>query len=595
MYISTKDILKIYGREMKRYKWRLLVMALIVVVLTCVELVIPIFYKHFFDTVSKTGIPRDSATVALLSHYIILVLAANAVTWTLFRIALLFHDLIQPTIITNLIESSFAYLIEHSFGFFSNSFIGSLVKRITRLSRAYEVFMERVLWNLLPLGVRIIATITILFFFNKLIAIILVVWTAVFLVLNYLFSLWKLKYDIQRSAVDSEMTASLADGLTNHSSVHLFTGLLFERARLHEVAKRYRRLRQITWSMASGMEALQASLMIIVEFLLFYFGIRLWQKGLITVGDFALMQAYLIGLLIRLWDFGRTVRDLYESFADAREMAEILYQPHEITDIPKAQPLHVKSAAVEFKKITFNYHRTRAIIKNLDLTIQPGEKVALVGPSGAGKTTLVKLLFRLYDIDGGKIFIDGQNIQKVTQESLRAALSLVPQDPILFHRSLFENIAYGRRDTNQEEVYRASKLAHCDEFIQQFQYGYDTLVGERGVKLSGGERQRIAIARAILKNAPILVLDEATSSLDSESERLIQDALENLMKDKTVMVIAHRLSTIQKMDRIVVLENGQVREEGTHQELTQKEGSLYRRLWELQAGGFIGGSEEDDS
>ena len=219
----------------------------------------------------------------------------------------------------------------------------------------------------------------------------------------------------------------------------------------------------------------------------------------------------------------------------------------------------------------------------------------MVGPSGAGKTTLVKLLFRLYDIDGGKIFIDGQNIQKVTQESLRAALSLVPQDPILFHRSLFENIAYGRRDTNQEEVYRASKLAHCDEFIQQFQYGYDTLVGERGVKLSGGERQRIAIARAILKNAPILVLDEATSSLDSESERLIQDALENLMKDKTVMVIAHRLSTIQKMDRIVVLENGQVREEGTHQELTQKEGSLYRRLWELQAGGFIGGSEEDDS
>lgn len=579
---------------MRRYKWRLILMSCIVIVLTLVELTIPIFYKHFFDIVSHMGLVRDNTTVALLGHYILLVLAANAVVWVLFRIALLIHDLVQPTIITNLIESSFAYLIEHSFGFFSNSFIGSLVKRITRLSRAYEVFMERVLWNLLPLGVRIIATITVLFFFNKTIAIILVVWTITFLILNYLFSLWKLKYDIQRSAVDSEMTASLADGLTNHSSVHLFTGLMFERARLHEVAKRYCRLRKITWSMASGMEALQASLMIIVEFLLFYFGIRLWQKGLITVGDFALIQAYLIGLLIRLWDFGRTVRDLYESFADAREMAEILYTPHEITNVPGARDLQVTKASLEFKKVIFNYHQTRTtIINNLDVQIKQGEKVALIGPSGAGKTTLVKLLFRLYDTDGGKILIDGQNIQKVSQESLRAALSLVPQDPILFHRSLFDNIAYGRRGATQEEVYRASALAHCDEFIQQFPYTYDTLVGERGVKLSGGERQRVAIARAILKNAPILVLDEATSSLDSESERLIQDALENLMKGKTVIVIAHRLSTIQKMDRIVVMDKGSVLEEGTHQELTQKEGSLYRRLWELQAGGFIGGDEDE--
>ncbi len=564
------------------------------VVLTLVALLIPIFYKHFFDIVSHTTTVRDATVVALLGHYIFLVLAANAVVWILFRVALLIHDLVQPTIITNLIESSFAYLIDHSFGFFSNSFIGSLVKRITRLSRAYEVFMERVLWNLLPLGVRIIATITVLFFFNKIIAVILVVWTFAFLILNYAFSLWKLKYDVQRSAVDSEMTASLADGLTNHSSVHLFTGLLFERGRLHEVAKRYRHLRHITWSMASGMEALQSALMIIVEFALFYYGIRLWQKGIITVGDFALIQAYLIGLLIRLWDFGRTVRDLYESFADAREMAEILYTPHEITDVPAAKPLAVKNAAIEFQKVVFNYHQTRAIIKDLDLRIRAGEKVALIGPSGAGKTTFIKLLFRLYDVDGGKILIDGHNIQKVTQESLRAAMSLVPQDPVLFHRSLFDNIAYGKRGTTTEEVYRASKLAHCDEFIQQFSQTYDTLVGERGVKLSGGERQRIAIARAILKNAPILVLDEATSSLDSESERLIQDALEHLMKDKTVLVIAHRLSTIQKMDRIIVLENGRVLEEGTHDTLTKTEGSLYRRLWELQAGGFIGGEDEGE-
>ena len=232
------------------------------------------------------------------------------------------------------------------------------------------------------------------------------------------------------------------------------------------------------------------------------------------------------------------------------------------------------------------------MLHDLNLYIRAGEKVALIGPSGAGKSTFVKLLLRLYDVGSGAVKIDGQDIREVTQESLRGNLSLVPQDPILFHRTLLENIQYGRREADEAEVREAARLAHCDEFALSLPLKYDTYVGERGIKLSGGERQRVAIARAILKNAPILILDEATSSLDSHSESLIQDALDKLMKGKTVFVIAHRLSTIRKMDRIIVIEKGAVIEEGSHDELLRNDSSLYKKLWDLQAGGFI---QEDET
>jgi ATP-binding cassette subfamily B protein len=267
-------------------------------------------------------------------------------------------------------------------------------------------------------------------------------------------------------------------------------------------------------------------------------------------------------------------------------MTEILLTPHEIADTPTAKPIKIVNAGIEFKDVVFNYRETRSVLKKFNLVIKPGEKVALVGPSGAGKSTILKLLLRQHEVTGGEILIDGQGLTHVTLESLWKAISLVPQDPILFHRTLKENIRYGRPGASDKEVMEAAKKAHCHEFIKDFPEGYDTYVGERGVKLSGGERQRVAIARAILRDSPILVLDEATSSLDSESELLIQDALKVLMRGKTVIVVAHRLSTIMNMDRIVVMEQGRVVTEGTHTQLL-KDGGTYARLWNIQAGGFL--------
>ena len=291
-------------------------------------------------------------------------------------------------------------------------------------------------------------------------------------------------------------------------------------------------------------DGIQAFMNIAIEFLIFYIAVKYWGAGVITVGTFVLIQIYIFGLMDSFWGWSRILRDMYESFADAKEMVEIMKLSHSIKDSAGAKSLAVSRGAINLKDVQFSFSAGHGVLDNVSLQIAAGERVALIGPSGAGKSTLVRLLLRLYDIQGGTIEIDGQDIKKVIQGSLREAISFVPQDPILFHRSLKENIKYGKLNATDEEVVKAAKLAHCHEFISALPNGYDTFVGERGIKLSGGERQRVAIARAILKNAPILVLDEATSSLDSHSELLIQDALDVLMKGKTVVVIAHRLSTI---------------------------------------------------
>ena len=410
---------------------------------------------------------------------------------------------------------------------------------------------------------------------------------------NITFSRWKLKYDIKAAAIDSVATGYLADTIGNQNTVQLFNGYNFESQGYKKVTNDQANAMKLAWNLDAVIEGGQAFLSFIIEFVLFYYAIKYWQQGLITIGVFVLLQAYVLNIISQLWGFTRLVRDMYQGYADAKEMVEIVKLPHEIKDAPGSKDLVVKNGQIEFKDLTFSFNKTRKVLDDINLVIKPGEKVALVGPSGAGKTTFVRLLLRLYSATSGEILIDGQDVAKITQESLRKNISMVPQDPILFHRTLAENIAYGKRNATKKEIENAAMLAHCDKFIKDLPQGLDTFVGERGIKLSGGERQRVAIARAILKNAPILVLDEATSSLDSNSEMLIQDALNNLMQNKTVIVIAHRLSTIQKMDKIVVVDDGKIIEQGSHNELLKNDYSLYKKLWELQAGGFLK-SESDE-
>ena len=522
----------------------------------------------------------------------------NGFVWLFFRLATLYNSAYQTATIARLKQQSYDYLIEHSYSFFSNNFTGSLVQRVNRFARAFETLSDRLIWDVLPLFVRIILTVIIVSAINKWIAIVIIVWITVFLLFNIVFSRWKLKYDILVAAIDSKTTGYLADTIANQNTIQLFNGQKFESRGYGAVTDEQAKMTKFSWNLDATIEAGQAFLGFAIQFLLFYFAIKYWQQGLITIGVFVLLQVYIIGLIHELWGFTRVVRNAYQSYADAKEMVEILLLPHEINDIPEAKELIVKTGLpaqageIKFENLTFNFNETRKVLENINLTIKPGEKVALVGPSGAGKTTFVRLLLRLYSPTSGKILIDGQDIAKVSQESLRKSISMVPQDPILFHRTLAENIAYGKRDATKKEIEQAAMLAHFNKFISNLPFGFETYVGERGIKLSGGERQRVAIARAILKNAPVLVLDEATSSLDSHSEMLIQDALNNLMQDKTVIVVAHRLSTIQKMDRIIVIDNGKIIEQGSHLELLANTGSLYKKLWELQAGGFL--KEADD-
>jgi ABC-type multidrug transport system fused ATPase/permease subunit len=396
-----------------------------------------------------------------------------------------------------------------------------------------------------------------------------------------------------RADADSALTGTIADAIGNQNAIMLFSGRRFEHENTGRAIERWRAATLRSWLSDDLIWGIQGLLMVAINVGLLYGAYRFWIAGLLTVGDFVLIQTYLLGIFDNLTSITRELRRVYDAFADAGEMVAILERPHAIADAEGAPALRLERGGIVFRDVGFDFGGKRSILKDFDLAIAPGEKVALVGPSGAGKSTITRLLLRFFDVSEGAIEIDGQNIAGVRQESLREAVSFVPQEPILFHRTLMENIRYGRRDATDEEVKEAAKKAHCHEFIEGLADGYGTYVGERGVRLSGGERQRIAIARAILRDAPILILDEATSSLDSESEALIQDALEQLMKDKTVIAIAHRLSTIMHMDRILVLEKGRIVAQGTHDQLIA-EGGLYQKLWSIQAGGFAVYEEEDD-
>jgi ATP-binding cassette, subfamily B, bacterial len=545
----------------------------------------PIYYKKFFDILSSGS--EKASLVPSLVHQILIILVIQAIAWVFWRVGSLTNVSFQANSMANLRRQAYSTLMRHSYSFFSNNFTGSLVQKVGRYARAFEKLSDRFTWDVVPLTVRLLGIFIVTYSINPKLTAIIFIWAFSYMLVSYLYSNWRFKYDIKMAEADSHTTAVLADTITNQNNIELFSRYDNEVENFEEVTEGQRKITVKSWNIHMGLDAIQALFSFVIEFAVFYFAIVYWEMGFLTIGSFVLIQLYIVGLSGQLWGFARIIRDFYQGYADSKEMIEIMKLPYEIKDTPTAKDIIIEEGNIVFENVNFAFNETRSVLNNLNVEIKAGEKVALVGSSGAGKTTFVRLLLRFYDVTSGHIKIDENDIQHIKLESLRNNISLVPQDPLLFHRTIKENIRYGKNDATDEEVEQAARLAHCSEFIDLLPKRYDTYVGERGIKLSGGERQRVAIARAILKNAPILVLDEATSSLDSHSESLIQDALDTLMKGKTTIVIAHRLSTIRKMDRIIVMQDGGVLEEGTHEVLIRKDGSLYRKLWDLQAGGFI--------
>ncbi len=585
---SSARVLAVYGRFTAKYPLSVAVLIFSIAMIQAGILAAPLYLSQFFDLLSTSSPSAQSA--AALVGVLWLVAAAWVTSWVFRIVQGSMITRLESNLMSELNQFAFSRLIGHSHDFFATNFAGALTHKVGRFARAYEQLADIFIQTLAPTTIFVVSAVCILYSKNHVLGLGLGIWIASLLVVQYFMTKWLRPMREERSRLDSALTGVLSDSIANHSAVQLFSTQEHERARVTHANELLRKMRVRVWTRDELTWRVVGAFMLIAEVGIFYAGIHLWSQGLMTLGDFVLVQAYLFTTFDRVLSINYTMRRINDSFAEAGEMVTIIDQPHGVVDVPGAAALKPGVGEITFTDVGFQFNADRDVLQGLSLHITSGERVALVGPSGAGKSTITKLLLRLYDATSGTIAINGQSIAEVTQESLRRAIAYVPQEPNLFHRTLLENIRYGRLDATDEEVYEAARKAHCHEFISRLSHGYETLVGERGVKLSGGERQRVAIARAILKNAPILVLDEATSSLDSESEALIQDALQELMKNKTVIVIAHRLSTIMSMDRILVLEGGRVVDQGSHGELSQRDG-LYKKLWDIQIGGFLGGEE----
>ncbi len=585
--LNTKAVFRIYWEHTKMHPWLFAASVGGVFLVELSNIIAPIFIKNIFNLITSVG----AMVGPQLWTYLEIYAAISLVGWVGGRLEQWLGYTMISKVCAELTKLGFDNLMRHSYRFFSNSFSGSLTRQVGRFAAAYENLYYSLLTIILEAIIYITGITLVLMYRNWMLGSLMLVWVVIFVFLQWRMSRWQQPLRLTRAEEDTNMIGAIADSISNQNTVALFSGNAYELGRVGAAAEKFQRAQLRSWNVNTIVYGLQGLMSIVLNVGMLWLGVTLVKEGSLSLGDLVLIQTYVFGIFNTVWGLGRQFQTIYNALADASEMVHTMETPHEIRDKKSAKKLKVAAGEIWFDDVSFNFNDAREVLANYNLTIKGGEKVALVGPSGAGKTTVTKLLLRLYDVKKGEIKIDGQDIRAVTQDSLRDAVGFVPQEPILFHRTLMDNIRYGRRDATDAEVIEAAKKAHCHEFISAFPEQYNTFVGERGVKLSGGERQRVAIARAILKNAPILVLDEATSSLDSESESFIQDALNVLMEDKTVVVIAHRLSTIMKMDRIVVMQHGAIVAQGSHLELVNNPG-LYQKLWSIQAGGFLQESEE---
>jgi ATP-binding cassette subfamily B protein len=487
----------------------------------------------------------------------------------------------------------YGYLQNHSHRFFSNNFAGALAHRISEMSQGVNMTLWSLIFDFWPVVITFSVAIGVLLHTNLRLGALVVAWAAAFVGISFWLAMKSRPFSVKAAAARSETTGKVVDSVSNLTSVKLFARLGFERSFLDQYLTQEMRAVRASLLYSERIRRFQFLAAAVLKVAVVWFSLRLWGQGKIGVGDFVMATSMALLLITEARNLSRRFLEFFEYIGNIANGVHTLIRPHELIDAPDARPVTISSGWIEFRNVGFAYTPGRNIFDGLSVTIPAGQRVGLVGLSGSGKSTFVSLILRLHDPQTGKILIDGVDIRSFTQDSLHAQISLIPQDPSLFHRSLMENIRYGRLEASDAEVREAARRAHAHEFIAAIPEQYESQVGERGVKLSGGQRQRIAIARVILKDAPVLILDEATSSLDSITEKTIQDSLNEVMKGKTVIVVAHRLSTIAHLDRILVFESGCIIEDGRPAELIARHGAYYR-LWSRQADGFLGGAPTPD-
>ncbi|MCX6756099.1 MAG: ABC transporter ATP-binding protein [Candidatus Nomurabacteria bacterium] len=582
---SFKNIFRHIWPHINKYKFSfyLLFFTQTVRVFTSV-LLPPIILKNILDLLSNGGDRMQNS--AVLFHYIFLLSAVIILGYFMNRITGSATTYFQSNVMRDLHNYAFEKLTKHSYNFFTNQFAGGLVAKTKRFVRGFETMHDLLIFEFYVTFLSVVGIFYVLFREVPKIAVAFMIWAVVYVIFTLFFVKYKMKYDLLEAEADSKVGGSLADVISNIVTMKIFSARSSEIDRYKEVTEDEKKHRSNAWYWGNIQDAAQGVFMVSINISILYMLAHSWVDGLVTAGVFVLVQSYMVNLFDKLWGIVKAMTKFVKASTDMKEVTDIFDQVPEILDPEKPEKLKIKNGHIEFKDVCFEYIEDREVFSNFNLDIKSGERIGLVGHSGSGKSTITKLLLRFSDVTKGSILIDGQDIKNIKQDDLRSAISYVPQEPILFHRTIKENIAYANPKAKNKEIVEAAKQAHAHDFISNLQYGYDTLVGERGVKLSGGERQRVAIARAMLKHAPVLILDEATSSLDSISEQYIQEAFNKLMEGKTTIVIAHRLSTIQKMDRIIVLEGGKIAEEGSHTDLIDKNGK-YAELWNHQVGGFI--------
>jgi ATP-binding cassette, subfamily B, bacterial len=483
-------------------------------------------------------------------------------------------------------RAMYAYLQHHSHRFLSNDFAGALAHKISETSMGYSQTIWTLIFDFYPMIIVFSVAIFMLDHAHRGLAGFVAIWAVCFVLLSFFLATRTRPFAVAASAARSETTGKVVDAVTNLTSTRLFARLDYEREYLDSQLKKEMRAVRRSNSYSERVRWFQYSAAAVLKIGVLYYALQLWGRGEITVAEFVVASTTTLLIINEARNLSRRFLEFFEYLGNVANGVHTLVRPHEVVDQPDAQRVPIERGRIEFRDVSFGYSAEQLIFQHLNVTIPAGQRVGLVGFSGSGKSTFVSLILRLYDPQGGQILIDGHDIRAMTQDSLHSQLSLIPQDPNLFHRTLMENIRYGRLEATDEEVFDAARKAHADGFILEIKDQYASLVGERGVKLSGGQRQRIAIARVVVKNAPILILDEATSSLDSITEQAIQETLNEVMQGKTVIVVAHRLSTIAHLDRILVFDQGRIVEDGTHDELLALGGS-YHRLWSRQAGGFV--------